>query len=69
MDPIVATQDITTSYNIATNQLVASATGTSINGICQTSSSWSTTYGSVADFVEDVVWYPRRECRSNGSNA
>ena len=60
MDPIVARQDITTSYNIATNQLVASATGTSINGICRTSSSWSTNYGSVADFVEEVSVVPPR---------
>ena len=57
-DPLIATEDITISYNVATNQLVASATGASINGICQTSANWSRTYGSVADFVEEVSVVP-----------
>ena len=60
VNPIVATEDITISYNIATNQLVASATGTSINGICRTAGSWSTNYGSIADFVEEVSVVPPR---------
>jgi hypothetical protein len=59
-DPLVATEDITISYNPTTNQLVALATGTSINGICQTGANWSRTYGSVADFVEEVSVVPPR---------
>jgi hypothetical protein len=57
-NPSVATQDTTTSYNTATNQLLETGTGMSNNGICRRSVSWSTNYGSVADFVDEVSVIP-----------
>jgi hypothetical protein len=54
----VDTQNITTSYNTATNQLSETGTGMTNNGICQRSGSWSTNYGSVADFVDEVSVIP-----------
>jgi hypothetical protein len=57
-NPTVATQNITTSYNTATNQFSATGTGTYSNGICGRSISWSMTYGSVADFVDEVSVIP-----------
>ena len=54
----VDTQNITISYNTATNQLSETGTGMSNNGICRGSVSWSTNYGSVADFVDEVSVIP-----------
>jgi hypothetical protein len=56
MNPIVDSQYITISYNTATNQLSEIGTGTS--NTCQWSFSWSTNYGSVADFVDEVSVIP-----------
>jgi len=57
-NPSVDTLHITTSYNTATNQLSATGTGTFNSGTCSKSGSWSTTYGSVADFVDEVSAIP-----------
>lgn len=57
-NPIVDSQNITISYNPATNQLSETGTGTSNNGRCWWSFSWSTNYGSVADFVDEVSVIP-----------
>ena len=54
---ITSTQNITSSYNTATNQLSATGTATSSLG-CQYSGSWSTNYGSVADFIDEVSVVP-----------
>jgi beta-lactamase class A len=54
----VDTQNITISYNTATNQLSETGTGMSNNGICRASGSWSTNYGSLADFVDEVSVIP-----------
>jgi hypothetical protein len=52
-----STQNVTSSYNTATNQL--SATGTAASSLgCQYSSSWSTNYDSVADFIDEVSVVP-----------
>jgi hypothetical protein len=68
-NPSVATQNITTSYNPATNQFSAMGTGMNNNGICRRSVSWSTTYDSVADFVDEVSVAPPRTrwARQSGS--
>ena len=54
----VDTRDITISYNTATNQLSEMGTGMSNNGMCRSSVSWLTSYGSVADFVDEVSVIP-----------
>jgi len=59
-NPNVDTENITSFYNTATNQLSETGTGMSSNGRCQRSVSWSTNYGSVADFVDDVSVIPPR---------
>ena len=53
-----ATQNILASYDTATNQLSETGTVTSNNGMCQGNVSWSTNYGSVADFVDEVSVIP-----------
>lgn len=58
--PNVDTVHITTSHNTATNQLSGTAAGSSNNGSCSRSGSWSTNYGSVADFVDEVSVIPPR---------
>jgi hypothetical protein len=54
---ITSTQNITSSYNTATNQLSATGTATDSLG-CQYSGSWSTNYGPVADFIDEVSVIP-----------
>ena len=58
MSPSVATQDITASYNTASNELADTGTGTYGNGVCRSSFSSSTSYGSLADFVDEVSVIP-----------
>ncbi len=57
-NPSVATQSITASYNTATNQLSETGTGMSNNGMCRRNVTWLTSYGSVADFVDEVSVIP-----------
>lgn len=52
-----STQNITSSYNTATNQLSATGTATDSLG-CQYSGSWSTNYSSSADFIDEVSVIP-----------
>ena len=54
---ITSTQNITSSYDAATNRLSATGAATSSLG-CQYSGSWSTNYGSVADFIDEVSVVP-----------
>jgi len=54
----VGTHNITASYNTATNQLSETGTAMSNNGMCRSSVSWLTSYGSVADFVDEVSVIP-----------
>lgn len=54
----VSTQEITASYNTASNQLSETGTGTSNNGMCRSRVRWLTSYGSVADFVDEVSVIP-----------
>jgi hypothetical protein len=54
---ITSTQNITSSYSTPTNQLSATGTATSSLG-CMYSGSWSTNYGSVADFIDEVSVIP-----------
>ncbi len=56
---ITSTQNITSSYDTATNRLSATGTATSSLG-CQYSGSWSTNYGSVADFIDEVSVVPQK---------
>ena len=56
----VDTQDVTASYNTATNQLSEMGTGMSSNGMCRRSFIQLTNYRSVADFVEEVSVIPPR---------
>jgi hypothetical protein len=53
-----ATDDTTTSYNTATNLFSATGTGMYIQGLCRRSVSWTTTYASLADFVDEVSVIP-----------
>lgn len=54
---ITSTQNITSSYSTATNLLSSTGTATDSLG-CQYSGSWSTNYGSVADFIDEVSVSP-----------
>jgi hypothetical protein len=54
----VAIQNVTASYNAATNQLSEMSSGTSNDGMCQNTTSWSTNYGSVQDFTDEVSVIP-----------
>jgi hypothetical protein len=66
----VTTQNITISYNTATNQLSETGTGMFNNGMCHANRSWSTNYGSVADFVDEVsVIPPKRRWASQSGMA
>jgi hypothetical protein len=56
--PNGATDDTTTSYNTATNLFSATGTGMYNHDLCRRSVSWSTTYGSLADFVDEVSVIP-----------
>ena len=58
MTPSVSTQDITASYNTASNQLSETGTSMSSNGMCRSNFSWLTSYGSVADLVDEVSVIP-----------
>ena len=56
--PNGATEDTTTSYNIATNLFSATGTGMFNHGLCRRSVSWSTTYASLAEFIDEVSMIP-----------
>ena len=58
--PNGATDDTTTSYNTATNLFSATGTGMYNHDLCRRSVSWSTTYGSLADFVDEASVIPPR---------
>jgi hypothetical protein len=58
MSSTAAIQNVTASYNAATNQLSEMSSGTSNDGMCQNTTSWSTNYGSVQDFTDEVSVIP-----------
>jgi hypothetical protein len=58
-NPTVETEIITSSYSTALNQVVATGTVTSSLG-CRAGGSWSTTYRSTADLVDEVSVIPPR---------
>src|SRR5437016_8500213 len=58
MDPVIDTQSIAAFYNTGTNRFVETGTGVATNGQCRTTTSWSTSYDSIADFVDEVSVLP-----------
>jgi hypothetical protein len=58
--PNGATDDTTAAYNTATNLFSATGTGMHNHGLCRRSVSWSTTYGSLGDFIDEVSVIPPR---------